>query len=83
MGRRYETDEWEHRTLTIDGIHVEADVHYVGWYSDGDAFGYGCEPPDGESYVEDIEVELAYEEETGLAVKVTEELIEKIRAELS
>ena len=83
MSRHYEISEWEWKSLTVDGIYVEVNVHYVGWASDGDAFGYGCEPPDGESHIEEIEVELAYEEETGLAVEITEELIEKIRAKLS
>ena len=83
MARVYETDDWEWKTLTIDGIHIEADIHVVGWYSDGDSFGYGCEPPDGDSRIEDIEIETAYNEETGEAIEITEELKQKVIKELS
>lgn len=75
----YETDEWEAKTLRIDGIYIEANVHYEGWCSSGDSWGYGCEPPDGESEVTEVEVECAYIEETGEDVEVTDELIEKIK----
>lgn len=83
MSRGYETSEWKWENLTIDGIYIEANVHYVGWYSFGDSWGCGCEPPDGESRVDEVEIELAYNEETGEDVEITEELKEKVMKEVA
>ena len=83
MGRCYETDEWELENMTIDGIYIEANIHYVGWYSEGDSWGCGCEPPDGESEVVDVEIEVAYNEETGEDVEITEELKQKVMKEVA
>ena len=79
----YETDEWENRELTIDGIAIEAKVHIQGWYSSGDSWGYGCEPPDGEDEITEVEVECAYNEETGEDVEITEELKQKVMKEVA
>ena len=83
MSRRNETDEWEWRNMTIDGIYIEAKLHFVGWYSEGDSWGCGCEPPDGESKVVDVEIELAYNEEIGEDVKITEELKQRVMKEFA
>ena len=58
-------------------------AHVVGWYSEGDSWGYGCEPPEGDEEVDDVDIELAYVEETGEDVEITESLKEKVKAELN
>ena len=70
-------------TLVLDGIYIEVTAHVVGWYSGGDSWGYGCEPPDGEEKVDDVDIELACVEETGKDVEITESLKEKVIAELN
>lgn len=75
--KRQVCDDWELESRVIDGICVEARVHYVGWYYPGDSFGYGCEPPDGDSEIVGVKDMEAYNEETGEPVEITEELTEK------
>ena len=83
MSRCNEYDEWEDKTVTVDGIYIEARVHYVGWYTDGDEFGYGCEPPDESIEAVDVEIEVAYNEETGEDVEITEEFKQKVLKEVA
>ena len=83
MGRRYETEGWHDVYLTLDGICIEATVHTEGWYFEGDAWGYGEEPPDGDEEVVGVEITLAYKEETNEDVPVTEELKDKVIAEVN
>lgn len=83
MSRCNEYDEWKSESATVDGVYVEANVHYVGWYTDGDAWGYGCEPSDESIEVVDVEIEVAYNEETGEDVEITEELKQKVMKEVA
>ena len=84
MGRRYETSNSYYCILTVEGITAEVRVSTVGWYSEGDAWGYGCEPPDGDEEITDVEFEEIYDEtsEEGCEVELTEELKEKFLKEL-
>lgn len=82
MGRRYEYNEWKDVNLTIDGIAVEARVHVEGWYSSGDGWGYGTEPPDGDDEITDIEIDCAYDETTCEDVPITDSLKAKVRKEV-
>lgn len=79
----YSTSENRFTTMVLDGIYIEVTAHVVGWYSEGDSWGYGCEPPEGDEEVDDVDIELAYVEETGEDVEITESLKEKVKAELN
>ena len=81
MSRGYKISEWKDVNFTVDGIHIEGSVHVVGWCSPGDAWGYGCEPPDGDSRIDDVEIEVAYNEKTGKDVAITESLRELVISE--
>ena len=76
------TDEWISREVTVDGIVVDCNAHFEGWYSEGSSFGYGCEPPDGDEEITELIINYAYNEETGENVVVTDELKKKIESEL-
>ena len=82
MSRCYETDERVTRVVTVDGIVAEVEAHFEGWYSEGDAWGYGCEPPDGDEEITERTFNYAYNEETGEDVTITDDLKKKIEAEL-
>lgn len=81
--KRHECEDWEWESRVIDGIRVGGRVHYVGWYTSGDSFGYGCTPPDGESRIVGVEDMEAYNEETGEDVEITEELTKKFMEAIS
>lgn len=81
MGCSYKTEDTHEVSMTLDGNYIEATVHTEGWYFEGDGFGYGEEPPDGEENVVDVDITLAYNEETGEDLEVTEELKKKVMAE--
>lgn len=72
------TSEWITREVTVDGVVAECKAHFQGWYSEGDAFGYGCEPPDGDEEITELIVNYAYDEETGEDVKVTNDLLDSL-----
>ena len=82
MGRAYEYEETHNVELTVDGIVCDVVVSVEGWSTPGDSFGYGCEPPDGEEHITDIEFNYAYNEETDEDVTVTESLKKKVKKEL-
>lgn len=46
-------------TIYIDNedMYVEVEVHAeaTGWYTPGDSWGYGCEPPDGDFEIDEVE----------------------------
>ena len=78
----YPTSEWVTREVTVDGVVAEVEAHFEGWYSEGDAWGYGCEPPDGDEEITKMTINYAYNEETGEDVTITDDLKKKIEAEL-
>ena len=78
----YPTNEWVTEEVTVDGIVAEVEAHFEGWYTEGDAWGYGCEPPDGDEEITDFTVNYAHNEETGEDMTITDELKNKIEAEL-
>lgn len=46
------------------------------------AWGYGCEPPDGDEEITEMKINYSYNEETGEDVTITDDLKKKIEAEL-
>ena len=68
-------------TIEIDTkeMYVEVEVHAeaTGWYKAGDSWGYGCEPPDGDFTIDDIEYISAttYDEDgNASSVEITDEI---------
>lgn len=68
-------------TIEIDNdeMYVEVEVYAEasGWWTPGDSFGYGCEPPDGDFQINEVEYKSArtYDEEGNiLDVEVTDEI---------
>lgn len=66
----------------VDGVTVEVEAEAVGFYFAGDAFGYGCEPPDGDFEITEVNIIRAYEDIPDDKVEVTEELRNKVRDKL-
>ena len=69
------------RTIVIDNdeMYVEVEVHAEahGYYIEGDSFGCGCEPPDGDFVIDEVEYISAttYDEEGNVSfVKITDEI---------
>lgn len=44
--KRHIVDEWKNVNVKINGTVINVDVHEQGFYTDGDAWGEGTEPPD-------------------------------------
>lgn len=68
-------------TIVIDNdeMYVEVVVHAEahGFWKDGDSFGCGCEPPDGDFEIDEVEYISAttYDEEGNVSfVKITDEI---------
>ena len=68
-------------TVIIDNdeMYVEVEVHAEahGYYIEGDSFGYGCEPPDGDFEIDKVEYISAttYDEEgNASSVEITDEI---------
>ena len=68
-------------TIVIDNdeMYVEVEVHAEahGYYIEGDSFGCGCEPPDGDFEIDEVEYISAttYDEEGNVSfVKITDEI---------
>lgn len=77
-------------TIEIDTkeMYVEVEVHAeaTGWYSSGDSWGCGCEPPDGDFTIDDIEYISANTfDEAGNAssVEITDEIKRIVKSKLS
>ena len=66
----------------VDGVTVEVEAEAEGFYCEGDAFGYGCEPPDGDFNITEVNIIRAYEDVPEDEVEITEELRDKVRAKL-
>lgn len=70
-----------------DEEYVEVEVHAKGsgFSTEGDAFGYGCEPPDGDFQIDEVEYKSAktYDEEGNmLDVEITDEIKNLVMSEL-
>ena len=68
-------------TIIIDNdeMYVEVKVHAEahGYYIEGDSFGYGCEPPDGDFEIDNVDYISAttYDEEgNASSVEITDEI---------
>ena len=77
-------------TIEIDNdeMYVEVEVHAEahGFYIEGDSFGYGCEPPDGEFEIDEVEYISAttYDEEGNPSpVEITDKIKEIVMDRLS
>ncbi len=77
-------------TVIIDNdeMYVEVEVHAEahGYYIEGDSFGCGCEPPDGDFEIDKVEYISAttYDEEgNASSVEITEEIKKIAMDELS
>ena len=71
-----------------DGMCVEVEVHAEasGYWKAGDSFGYGCEPPDGDFEIDEVEYLSAttYDEEGNASeVEITDEIKKLVESELS
>ena len=72
-------------TLLVDGVYVEVEAEAEGFYVEGDAFGYGCEPPDGDFNLTELKIIKAYNDDPDDPtdrVEVTDELRGKVCDEL-
>ena len=68
---------------TVIEVEVSADAN--GWSTEGDAWGYGCEPPDGDFEIEEVEYLSAtsYDEEGNPSpIEITDEIKELVENEL-
>jgi len=72
-------------TLLVSGVYVEVEAKAEGFYVEGDAFGYGCEPPDGDFKITEVNIIKAYHDDPddpGDAVEITDELRKKTKRKL-
>ena len=76
-------------TIVIDNdeMYVEVEVHAEahGYYIEGDSFGCGCEPPDGDFEIDKVEYISAttYDEEGNASpVEITDRIKEIVMSEL-
>lgn len=77
-------------TIIIDNdeMYVEVEVHAEahGYYIEGDSFGCGCEPPDGDFEIDEVEYVSAttYDEEGNASpVEITDEIKKIVMNQLS
>lgn len=76
-------------TIEIDNdeMYVEVEVHAEasGYSTEGDAWGYGCEPPDGDFVIDEVEYlsAIAYDEEGNTSdVEITDEIKKLVKSKL-
>ena len=84
------SDYYYDGTIEIDNdeMYVEVEVHAEasGYWKAGDLFGYGCEPPDGDFEIDEIEYLSArtYDEEGNMSdVEITDEIKKMVQSELN
>lgn len=84
------SDYYYDGTIEIDNdeMYVEVEVHAEasGYWKAGDSFGYGCEPPDGDFEIDEIEYLSArtYDEEGNMSdVEITDEIKKIVQSELN
>lgn len=73
--------------IDTDEMYVEVEVHAEahGYYIEGDSFGCGCEPPDGDFEIDKVEYISAttYDEEGNASpVEITDEIKKIVMDEL-
>lgn len=74
--------------IDTDEMYVEVEVHAEahGYYIEGDSFGCGCEPPDGDFEIDKVEYISAttYDEEgNAYSVEITDEIKKIVMNQLS
>lgn len=74
--------------IDTDEMYVEVEVHAEahGYYIEGDSFGCGCEPPDGDFEIDEVEYVSAttYDEEgNASSVEITDEIKKIVMDQLS
>lgn len=76
-------------TIEIDNdkmyaeVEVRAEAH--GYYIEGDRWGYGCEPPDGDFEIDEVEYLSAktYDEDGNASdIEITDEIKELVKSAL-
>lgn len=65
----------------VEGVTVEVEARAEGFYCEGDSFGYGCEPPDEDFSITDMDIISAYDD-SDEPVEITEELRQKVLRKL-
>ena len=77
-------------TIVIDNdeMYVEVEVHAEahGYYIEGDSFGCGCEPPDGDFKIEEVKYlsSKTYDEEGNASdVEITDEIKKLVNSKLN
>lgn len=68
--------------LDYGDIDVDVQAEASGFYSAGDSFGYGCEPPDGDFEIDSIEYIKAYDPYSNEPVEITEEIKKEVQKKL-
>ena len=66
-------------------VEVEVRAEASGYWKEGDSFGYGCEPPDEDFEIDEIEYLSAttYDEEGNASkVEITDEIKKLVKSEL-
>lgn len=71
-------------TLYTDEGDIDVDVRAeaTGWYSSGDSWGYGCEPPDGDFTIDEVEYVKAYDDYSKDPVEITDEMKKQVMKKL-
>ena len=72
-------------TILVDHIYVDVEAEAEGFYVEGDSFGYGCEPPDEDFNITEVNIKKAYHDDPDDpddAVEITDELKMKVKHEL-
>ena len=74
--------------IYIDDEYIEVEVYAEasGFYKAGDSFGYGCEPPDGDFEIGDVEYRTArvYDEDGNMReVEITDEIKKLVKSALN
>lgn len=67
--------------IYVEGVTVEVEARAEGFYCEGDSFGYGCEPPDEDFSITDMDIISAYDD-SDEPVEITEELRQKVLRKL-
>ncbi len=77
-------------TIEIDTkeMYVEVEVHAeaTGWYTSGSSWGCGCEPPDGDFTIDDIEYISAKsfdEDGNTSSIEITDEIKRIVKSKLN
>ena len=69
-------------TVFVDGLTVEVCAEAEGFYCSGDSFGYGCEPPDEDFEITEVNIKRAYLDCPEEPSEITEELKADVKCAL-